>query len=239
MPTPTQDQSPIEQLNELLTAATHAAGETVFPVLHAFVERGTETVGRVVTPIAENPIVQFATKVPGLNWLMAALGQINVERVEQAAAELRQQYPLETNEQLTQRIIADTAMKAAGAGLITNIVPPFAVTLLAIDIAALTALQADMVYRIAAVYGFSLREPTRRGEVLALWGLSTGGSGVLKTGLSLVEAIPLIGAGIGIASNAVLIYSLGQIAHRFYEAKQTAIAKAADNSFQPRSIEVV
>lgn len=221
--------NPIEQLNQMVTAATTAAGEMIVPALQELLEQGTETVGRIVTPIAENPLVQFATKVPGVNWLMAALGQVNVQKVEQEIAALRQQYPLDTCDDLAQRVIADTAMKAAGAGLVTNIVPPLAVSMLALDIAAVTALQADMVYRIAAIYGFSVHEPTRRGEVLALWGLSTGGSGVLKTGLSLVEAIPLIGAGIGIASNAVLIYSLGQVASRFYEAKQAALTKNDQN----------
>ncbi|WNZ24324.1 EcsC family protein [Leptolyngbya sp. NK1-12] len=221
--------NPIDQFNQMLTAVTTTAETTIMPLLQEMLEQGTETVGRIVTPIAENPVVQFATRVPGVNWLMAALGQVNVEKVEREVAALRQQYPLETSGEIAQRIIADTAMKAAGAGLVTNVIPPAAISLLALDIAAVTALQADMVYRIAAVYGFSLHEPTRRGEVLAIWGLSTGGSGVLKTGLSLVEAIPLVGAGIGIASNAVLIYSLGQIAYRFYEAKQAALAKSAQS----------
>lgn len=224
MPT-SPNSSPLEQLNEAITATLQAAGDVTGPALQELIERSTEIVGGVVTPIAENPLVQFATQVPGLRWVMAALGQVNVEKVERDIAELRQKYPLETNTELTQRVIADTAMKAAGAGLITNIVPPLAIGLLALDIAAVTALQAEMVYRIAAVYGFSLHEPTRRGEVLAMWGLSTGGSGVLKTGLSLVETIPLIGTGVGIASNAMLVYSLGQVAYRFYEAKQAAIAK--------------
>lgn len=217
------EQSPFEQLNQLFTATMNSATRPFISALQEMLERGTETVGQVVTPIAEHPITKFATRVPGLRWFMAALGQVDVDRVERDVAALRQQYPLETTAELAQRIIADTALKAAGAGLVTNIVPPLAVTLLAIDIAAVTALQAAMVYRIAAVYGFSVHEPTRRGEVLALWGLSMGGSGMLKTGLSLVEAIPLVGTGVGIASNAVLLYSLGYVAQQFYEAKRGAI----------------
>jgi uncharacterized protein (DUF697 family) len=210
--------SPFDQFNQFVAEATSTS---LVPVLQKLLEQGTETVGRVVTPIAENPLVKYATQVPGVKWLMAALGQVNSEKVEREVAELRQNYPLETSAQLSQRVITDIAFKAAGAGLITNIVPPFAVSLLALDIAAVTALQAEMVYRIAAIYGFSLHDPTRRGEVLALWGLSMGGSGVLKTGLSLVEIIPIVGAGVGVVSNAALLYSLGQVAIQFYEAKQT------------------
>jgi uncharacterized protein (DUF697 family) len=52
-----------------------------------------------------------------------------------------------------------------------------------------------------------------------------GGSGVLKGGLSFVELIPVIGAVVGASSNATLIYSLGYIACRFYEAKRHSIAQ--------------
>lgn len=225
-------KSPFEQINELLTTAASLAGDAILPAVHEVVERGTETVGRIVTPFAEHPVTQFATRVPGLNWFMAALGQVNVEKVEQDVAELRLKYPTESTAELAQRIIADTAFKAAGAGLVTNIVPPLAITLLAIDIAAVTALQAAMVYRIAAVYGFSVTDPTRRGEVLALWGLSMGGSGALKTGLSLVEAIPFIGAGVGVASNAALLYSLGHVTQQFYETKlNTNRTNSSGNDF--------
>ncbi|MBW4468495.1 MAG: EcsC family protein [Pegethrix bostrychoides GSE-TBD4-15B] len=217
--------SPFTQLNDLIAAAT-AMGSAFTPALLELVERSTETVGRVATPIAENPLVQYATQIPGVRWLLSALGQVNVQKAEQDVAELQRQYPAATPQELAQRIISETAFKAAGIGLITNFAPPFAIGLLAVDIAAVTALQAEMVYRIAALYGFSLTDPTRRGEILALWGLSMGGSGVIKAGLSLVEAIPVLGTGIGIASNSALLYSLGYVAVQFYEAKLVAQTSA-------------
>jgi len=223
---PDSNSSPFTQLNDLIASA-NAIGSALTPALLELVERGTETAGRVAAPIAENPLVQYATQIPGVRWLMAALGQVNIQRVEQEVAELQRQFPAATPKELAQRIIGETAFKAAGIGLITNIAPPFAIMLLAVDIAAVTALQAEMTYRIAALYGFSLHDSTRRGEVLALWGLSFGGSGVLKAGLSLVEAIPVVGAGVGVASDAALLYSMGFVALQFYEAKLEAQAKAA------------
>jgi uncharacterized protein (DUF697 family) len=204
---------------EVMKTAT-ATGELLGSTLHQFVEQSTETVGRLVTPIAENQFVQYATKVPGLNWLMAAIGQVNVEKVQQEMAALRQQYPLETPEQLANRVINDVAVKAAGVGLVTNFVPPLALSLFAVDLTAIAALQAEMIYRIAAVYGFSLTEPSRRGEVVAIWGLSTGGAGVLKTGLSFVEILPVVGTIVGPGSNAALLYSLGHLARYFYDEKK-------------------
>ena len=218
-----QAQAAIQQLKAAIaSAASTIEGAIAFPIQN-MVEQGTETIGNIVTPIAENPLVKYATKLPGISWLMAALGQVNAEEVAQDVALLQHQHPLETPEQLAQRVIADSAFRAARIGLLTNIVPPFALMLLAVDIAAVTALQAKMVYRIAAIYGFSLNEPARRGEVVALWGLSMGGSSVLKAGLSVVEVIPLLGAAVGIASNSALLQSLGYVAIQFYEKKQAAL----------------
>ncbi len=211
-------------------AAAHNAntvGETVTPAAFRFVEQGTETVGQFVTPLAENPVVKFAAKVPGISLLFTALGHIDREKAQKDLDKLRQEHPQETPEQLAHRIMVDTAMMAGGIGIITNFVPPLALTLFAIDIAAITTLQAEMVYRIAGAYGFSLQEPTRRGEVLAVFGLSLGGSGTLKVGLSPIELLPVVGTFVGASSNAALIYSLGYIACRFYEAKRNSAVQGA------------
>ncbi len=204
--------------------------ESVGTALYELVERGTETIGNTIAPIADNPIVKWATKVPGINWFMAALGQVNVERVQQEVDLLRQQYPLDTPDRLAQRVIAATAWKAAGIGLATNIIPPVALMLFAADLGAISALQAEMIYRIAIIYGFSPTDAARRGEVLAIWSLSTGSSGALKMGLSFVELLPGIGAVVGSAGDATLLYSLGHLACRFYEAKQKATPSGSNRS---------
>lgn len=196
-----------------------AVEDVLFAPFHRIVEQSTEVVGRIATPIAENPVVKFTTKVPGLKWIMAALGQVNVAQVQQDIAELQRKYPADTPEQLAYRIIQEAALAGGGIGLVTNVLPPFAVGLFAIDLAAVSALQAEMIYKIAAAYGFSLNEPSRRGEVLAIYGLSMGGSGVIKTGLSIVEIIPGVGLVVGAASNATLLFSMGHIANRFYYRK--------------------
>jgi uncharacterized protein (DUF697 family) len=194
--------------------------------LYRFIEQSTETMGAIATPIAQNPLVKFATKIPGINWFMAALGQVDVELVDRAVADLRRNYPLESNEQLAQRVITESAWRAAGIGLVTNFAPPLALLLFAVDLGAIAALQAEMIYRIAAIYGFPPHEPTRRGEVLTIWGLSIGGSGVVKTGLGLFELIPGIGTAVGITSDAALLSGLGYLASRFYQTKQKAVAQS-------------
>jgi uncharacterized protein (DUF697 family) len=222
----------VQVATDEITGTATVVGKTVGSTTQQFVEQGTETVGKIVTPIAENPLVKYATKLPGINVLMAALGQVDEEKAQSEVDKLRLEHPLETPEQLAHRIIVDTALKAGGIGLLTNFVPPLALTLFAVDVAAVTALQAEMVYRIAAAYGFSLQDPTRRGEVLAIFGLSVGGSGVLKGGLSFVEILPVIGAVVGASSNAALIYSLGYVACRFYESKKNSTPQFDGNGTQ-------
>lgn len=193
---------------------------TIPDTLRDQIERGTEQLGAFVSPIAEHPLMQASTKIPGLQWLLAALGQVNSENIEQEVMALLRQYPLDTQAQLAQRVIVETAIKAGGIGLITNFIPPLALTLFAADLTAIAALQAKMIYRIAAIYGFSVHEPTRRGEVLALFFLGSGSANLIKSGLSLFELIPFFGAVIGPTSNASLVYTVGQGACMFYEAKK-------------------
>ncbi|MEO0408838.1 MAG: hypothetical protein AAF289_15960 [Cyanobacteria bacterium P01_A01_bin.135] len=187
--------------------------------LQELLERSTETAGDFVTATRNNPVMQSIEKVPGLNLLPKALGDVDPDSIAQEIAELKQKHPTETPAELAHRIIVDTAIQAGTIGLLTNIVPPLALTLFAVDIAAITKLQSEMVYRIAAAYGLPLEHSARRGEVLAIFGLSFGGSGALKSGLSFVELIPGVGAVVGATSNASLIYVLGQVASVFYDAK--------------------
>ena len=204
-----------------MSNATTAVGDTFVPPAVRLVEQTTESVGKFVAPIAENPLIKYAGKLPGINFLMTALGNIDLDKAQQEVDKLKQEYPQETSQQLAHRVIVDTALKGGGIGLLSNFVPPLALALFAVDIVAVTTLQAEMVYRIAAVYGFELKDSTRRGEVLAIFGLSVAGSGVTKVGLGLVELIPGVGAVVGASSNAAVLYSLGYAACQFYEAKKS------------------
>ncbi|PSN17021.1 hypothetical protein C7271_19915 [filamentous cyanobacterium CCP5] len=80
-----------------------------------------------------------------------------------------------------------------------------------------------MIYRIAAIYGFAPADASRRGEVLALWFVASSGGNAIKAGLSFPELIPGIGAAVGIATDAGLLYAVGWLASRFYAAKQESL----------------
>lgn len=221
MPNSTNHQTFEEVMRtfETVVQTFRTTSESVAPVVQDFVEKGTERVGQIVTPVVEHPWVKYATRIPVIKWLMAILGQVNIEEVERDVQKLKQEYPFETPAQLVQRVIQKTAWKASGVGLVTNFIPPFALALLPLDIAAVTVLQAEMIYRIAALYGLELHDPTRRGEVLAIWWLSTNSSGFVKAGFSILEIIPVLGTVIGVASDAALLTLVGNVASRYYEEK--------------------
>jgi uncharacterized protein (DUF697 family) len=215
--TATQIMQTMVAMADDLAATT---GNTVMAPLQPFLEPATETVGRVVAPITNLPFIEYATALPGVKWLLAAIGQVNIEKVRLDVDDLKRQYPNDSKRQLAQRVMADTTLQAAGIGLITNFVSPVALALTLVDIGAVAALQANMLYRIAAIYGYSPEDDARRGEVLTIWFVSSGGSSVVKSGLSAVETIPGVGAAIGVAADAGLLYSVGYLACRYYETKR-------------------
>lgn len=182
------------------------------------IEQTTSSTGKTLEWIAKNPFLKSVEKIFGLDWLMAFLGQANTAKIQANVAQMKAKYPHETANQLAHRLIIQKSWKGGQLGLLTNIIPPVAALFLGIEVIATTKLQTEMVYEVAAAYGLNLNDPARRGEALAIFGLSLGAD-VIKTGLSIVEIIPGIGAVVGASTNAAMLYVLGQTACRFYERK--------------------
>ncbi|WP_414548700.1 hypothetical protein [Anabaena sp. CCY 0017] len=227
-------KSVCEAVGEVGEAITHTAAEAGKIVLdtsigagavaaketYKLIEKGTQTTGDVVSNISENWFVRKLTGVLNLNWLISPSESVNLEKAEASVNKLKQKYPDESPSQIAHRIMVDKARKAGGIGLVSSILPGVAAALLAIDLAATTKLQSEMIYEIAAVYGLDLKDPARKGEVLGIFGLGLGGGRLLRLGgLGLLRNVPFAGAAIATSSNATMIYSLGYAACRFYEAK--------------------
>jgi uncharacterized protein (DUF697 family) len=196
--------------DELIESATNEAQK--------FIESTTDKTGRSLKSIAENPLLKPIKNVFGMDVFMAILGEVDQTKVKATVSKLQLTYPTETPSQIANRILVQKAWEAGRVGFLTNIIPPIAAVLLSIELAAITKMQAEMVYEIAAAYGLDLDEPARRGEVLAIFGLSMGG-GVLKTGLGFVEILPVVGPVLGASSDATILYALGYTACQFYQRK--------------------
>ncbi|MHC0065702.1 EcsC family protein [Nostoc sp. UIC 10890] len=195
-------------------------GEATAKQTHKLIEQTTQTSGQFVNHLSQNWLIRKVSGVLNLNWLIGSTDIVDLEKAEAAVKKLKQKYPNESTSQIAHRIMLEKATKAGTVGLATSILPGVAVALLAIDLTATTKLQSEMIYEIASDYGLDLKDPARKGEVLAIFGLALGGGRLLKAaGLGLLRNVPFAGAAIGASSNATMIYSLGYAACRFYEAK--------------------
>jgi uncharacterized protein (DUF697 family) len=197
------------------TAAANAGQVTVNTV-----KRVPDGLGQLATMVSDNPQLRLVTKHLKIEDLLCGLiEQVDVVKAEADVQRLKEKHPNDSNYQIAHRIIVKKVMYAGSTGFASSFLPGMAAGLFALDLAATLALQAEMIYQIAAAYGLDLREPARKGEVLAIFGLTLGGNSAFKAGLGFARNIPTVGAVIGASSNAVLIYTLGQAACQFYAAQ--------------------
>jgi hypothetical protein len=134
-------------------------------------------------PGLNNPFVRRIASVLRLDWLLGMTNRVDAERVQATVRSLQQQYPQESPGEIAHRLMIKKAIDAGKIGFMSSLIPGVAVALLAIDLAATTALQTELVHEIAAAYGLNLHDPARKGEVLAIFGLALGGSNAVKAGL--------------------------------------------------------
>jgi uncharacterized protein (DUF697 family) len=224
LPSVNQDKpsflKPFLETGEHVVKTADEARKSATKQTQKLIEQLTHKAGEVVNYLSNNWLLRKLAGVLNLNWLVGGVDKVNVGNAQAAVKKLQQQYPKESPSQISHRIMLAKATKAGGIGIATSILPGEALALLAVDLAATTQLQSEMIYQIAAAYGLDLKDPARKGEVLAIFGLALGGSRLLKAaGLGLLRNIPFAGAMIAASTNATMIYSLGYAACRFYEAK--------------------
>ncbi|MEC4986098.1 MAG: hypothetical protein SAJ37_09200 [Oscillatoria sp. PMC 1068.18] len=186
--------------------------------------------GTTLEAIADLPFLRQTVKFFKANWLLSFLGEVDIAAVEAQVNKFKSEYPQETASEIAHRLMVEQAFNAGRLGLFTNLLPPFAAILFGVELAATTQMQAELVYQIAGAYNLDLKEPSRRGEVVTIFALA-GVFNAAKLGLNFVEIIPGVGAFVGAASNAAMLYAVGYAAGRFYEAKQNNAA-----NFKPETI---
>ena len=199
--------------------AAGAFTQTVGGAVVGGISSATSSAGFAIETVGNSPLIRKAAEVFNADWFLKIIDQVDAVASEAEVQRLKQQYPNDSAYQIAQRIIGQKAVFAGASGFATTIVPGSAAALFAVDLAATTSLQAEMVYQIACAYGMDLKDPARKGEVVAVFGLAFGGKMAIKAGLGLLRNIPLAGAVIAASSDAVMLYTLGQASCSFYEAK--------------------
>jgi uncharacterized protein (DUF697 family) len=198
--------------------------------------QSTDGAGYVLDMINSSPHLQNLTKALKVDWLLKIADQVDVVQAETHIKNLQQKYPNEKPSEIAHRVMMEKALYVGGSGFASSLLPGFAVAMFGVDLAATTALQAEMVYQIACAYGLNPHEPARKGEVLAIFGLALGGNYALKAGLGFARNIPIAGALIGASSNAAMLYALGYAACQFYETKlNPAVSQSALQNSQAES----
>ncbi len=210
------------QTGKTFVDTASAIAEAAAKQTYQLFEQTTQKAGETITFVSDNWLLRRLSGLFKLDWLIGAADSVDLAKAEAALRKLQQEYPEESPSQIAHRIMVEKSIYAGGVGLVSSILPGEALILFAVDLATTTRLQAEMIYQIAAAYGLDLKDPARKGEVLAIFGLGLGGSRAVKAGLGILRNVPLAGAAIGASSNAVMLYSLGYAACRFYEAKLNA-----------------
>lgn len=186
-----------------------------------------EGVGYLFGLVGNSSQLQQLTKALRVDWLIKLIDQVDIVKAETQVKKLQQQYPHEQASEIAHRLMLEKSLYVGGSGLASSLVPGFAAALIAVDLAATTAMQAEMVYQIACAYGLNLKEPARKGEVIAIFGLALGGGCAIKAGLVFLRNVPVAGAVVGASTNAAMLYTLGYAACRFYEAKVNPLTNEA------------
>ncbi len=186
-----------------------------YPLLVGF----TEFAGTTAESLADNSSLRRIAQNFKLEQWLDVTDRIDIEKAQQHVLSLKQEYPSEDSRQLARRLMMQKALYAGGLGLATKLYPASVLPLLAVDVAGMALMQAELVYQIAAAYDLDLEDSARKGELLAVFGCVLGTSRAVKAGLTILELAPVAGAVIGASSNAVMIYALGYAASRFYEEK--------------------
>ncbi|MEO1401065.1 MAG: hypothetical protein AAFV72_07365 [Cyanobacteria bacterium J06635_1] len=183
----------------------------------------TDGLGNMMELVGDSSQLQGLADKLQIGWLLPVVEQVDVVKAEQQVRKLLQKYPTETSRQIAHRIMMEKVVYVGGSGLATSLVPGFAAGMFAVDLAATTAIQAEMGYQIAGAYGLDLHAPARKGEILAIFGLAFGSSYAIKSGLQLAARnVPVAGAVVGAGTNAASLYAVGHMACLFYEGKTGA-----------------
>ncbi len=203
--------------------AASQSGQAMGSALSSAVETaGTlgEQTGRVLSDTGKGAVnaLGYATDSLGqvvdkVDWLLPFVEKVDVEKAETIVRQLQAKHPQEDPKAIAHRIMLQKALYVTGTGAVSSFIPGMVV----LDLATTTLIQAEMGYQIAAAYGLNLRDPARKGEILAIFGLALGGTHALRAGVELMRTVPLAGAVVGASTNAVALYTVGHAACQFYE----------------------
>ncbi|MEM9090776.1 MAG: hypothetical protein AAGC93_18765 [Cyanobacteria bacterium P01_F01_bin.53] len=186
----------------------------------------TDSISNLLGYLEDNSQLETIAGSLKMDWLLPIVTQVDIVKAEEQVKKLQQKYPNETPRQIANRIMMQKTLLVGGSGLASSVAPGAAAGLFALDLAATTAIQAEMGYQIAGVYGLDMHDPARGKEILGIFGLVFGSNYAIKSGLQLMmRNVPVAGAVVGAGTNAATLYTVGHMACSFYEHKMGVLAQ--------------
>ncbi len=152
---------------------------------------------------------------------------VDFEKARNEVSELHKKYPYYTRDKIANILIKETVFKVAGISYIEDLAPwdrqdeiKNAISCVAnCDLKTITQECAEMVFKIAGIYGFELKDPMRQFEALAAFGIAWLGKRAINAGIGRLEVGFFNEINIRAVSHALMIFTVGKAARVFYKAK--------------------
>jgi ribosomal protein S2 len=152
---------------------------------------------------------------------------VDFEKARNEVSELHKKYPNYTRDKIANILIKETVFKVAGISYIEDLAPwdsqdeiKNAISCVAnCNLKTITQECAEMVFKIAGIYGFDLKDPMRQFEALAAFGIAWLGKRAINAGIGRLEVGFFNEINIRAVSHALMIFTVGNAARVFYKAK--------------------
>jgi DNA-directed RNA polymerase subunit alpha len=162
-----------------------------------------------------------------INWVNEEILSLDLDAAAASARRLKERNFGKPVQDIARILIVHKSLQTAGVDVVRAI--PYAEDILSgllrIDLPAIAKMSAEMVYQIAAIYGFNLYAPEREAEVLTAFGIALIGEKAIDDGIRWLKYGITASAAISASVKALMIYAIGNAACIFYEAKNRELSE--------------
>ncbi|NMG07108.1 hypothetical protein [Brasilonema sp. UFV-L1] len=144
--------------------------------------------------------------------------QINLDEIETFVAHLWKKFPKANPEQIAQRLLRRQLLRVSRTSAVMSVVPDKMAESVGVDYVEIALIQAEIIFQIAAAYGFELQTPESKDEAFAIIDRVLRANRLARIGLSATQMIPFAGGFIRTGSDTYLVYQIGNTAQQFYKS---------------------
>lgn len=184
-------------------------------------------------PLESNPCLKELKKTANLSswnnldqWLAESWADIDFEAAEESVIRLQRRNPGKFPYDIAHTLIVHKSLQAAGVELIGDItnkindlLDKIFEGLVEISLPSICKLSAEMVYQIAAIYGFPLNFEERLMEAQIVFAVTCLGEQAINAGINWLMYDYVTTKVLKASTKALMIYAIGNVACILYELK--------------------